>query len=115
MVIILRDVSDRIRRFEAEKQLAIQSTEREKDSQTNRFTKHEVKNGLLSAIGLCDAVKENSKQSKERVRHSMSDIDSMDELHKVEEDCLSQLDVTLNEILDTVLSEAMSRDVTHEV
>ena len=43
MVGIIRDVSERLLRFEAEKQLAVETTERQKDSETNRFTRHEIK------------------------------------------------------------------------
>lgn len=39
VLVVLRDISDRIQRFEAEKKLAVEATEREKDSQTNRFSK----------------------------------------------------------------------------
>ena len=112
MVAVIRDISDRIARFEAEKQLAVESTEREKDSQTNRFTRHEVKNGLLSAIGLCDALKESRGIMMNGTKeHSSSDNNAMTHPHHR---TILELEVTLNEVLDTVLSEAMSRDVIHE-
>lgn len=50
VVIVLRDISERFQRFKAEKQLVIEVTERKKDAEANRFTRHEVKNGLLAAI-----------------------------------------------------------------
>jgi signal transduction histidine kinase len=56
--IILRDISDRIRRFEAEKHVLQETTIRKKDAEANRFTRHEVKNGLLAAIGLVDHLRE---------------------------------------------------------
>lgn len=59
-MIVLRDISERFQRFEAEKQLVIEVTERKKDAEANRFTRHEVKNGLLAAIGLVDSMREQS-------------------------------------------------------
>jgi len=105
MVAVIRDISERIARFEAEKQLAVESTERE-TKLTNRFTRHEVKNGLLSAIGLCDALKERTgingteNYASNAVTHPCRTI--------------LELEVMLNEVLDTVFSEAMSRDVIQE-
>lgn len=76
-----------------------ETTARKKDAAVNRFTRHEVKNGLLAAIGLCDNLKE--------YYHVDSDTK--------EQQVLLELDKTLHEILDTVLAEAMARDVIHEV
>lgn len=59
LIVIVRDISERVRVFEAEKRILFETTSRQKDAEANRFTRHEVKNGLLSAIGLyeslCDA------------------------------------------------------------
>lgn len=71
-----------------------------------RFTKHEVKNGLLAAIGLCETIggpKTKSKSSEVK----KSDLGS--------KSLIAELDITLNEVLDTVLAEALTRDVVHEV
>ena len=96
MIVTLRDISERVRRFKVEK-LAVEMSEREKHSQTTRFAKHEIKNGLLSAIGQCEAIKEKRKSSEDN-------------------DCsLIDLETTLHEVLDTVTSEAMSRDVVQGV
>jgi len=103
ILVTLRDISDRVKRFEVEKKLAVESTEREKDAQTTRFTRHEVKNGLLAAMGHCDALKD-SKQ----------DFSTSEPL-STSSQVILELESTLNEVLDTVLSEAMSRDVIHEV
>ena len=54
LVVVMRDISERFRRFEAEKRAISETTARRKDAEANRFTRHEVKNGLLAAIGLCD-------------------------------------------------------------
>ena len=57
-MIVVRDISERFRRFEAEKKVISETTARLKDAAANRFTRHEVKNGLLAAIGLCDSLNE---------------------------------------------------------
>jgi hypothetical protein len=50
LLLVLRDVSERYQRFEVEKQLLEEVIVRKKDAEAIRFTRHEVKNGLLSAI-----------------------------------------------------------------
>jgi hypothetical protein len=117
MVVVIRDITERAKRFEAEKQLAIESTEREKDSQTNRFTRHEVKNGLLSAIGQCDALKDMGNVIGKHENSSAAVTNDSDNLREAVDlgQCVSELETTLHEVLDTVLSEAMSRDVIHGV
>ena len=119
IVIVLRDISERVKRFEAEKKLAIESTQREKDSQTNRFTRHEVKNGLLSAIGLCDTMKDIEKTKTASKLEDPAAYDVVQEILKsqsaVADQCMRDLEYTLQEVLDTVVSEALSRDVMHEV
>ena len=63
MVIVVRDISERFRRFEVEKNVISETTARRKDAAANRFTRHEVKNGLLAAIGLCDSLADFSMAS----------------------------------------------------
>ena len=58
ILVVVRDISERFRRFEAEKRVVMEKTARTKDAEANRFTRHEVKNGLLAAIGLCDSLRE---------------------------------------------------------
>jgi hypothetical protein len=119
VVMVFRDISERVERFEAQKQLAIASTEREKDSQTNRFTRHEIKNGLLSAIELCRALQEFGRDEVvDTTTNEKSTDKATDSLKKIPShspQTLVELDTTLHEILDTVLSEAMCRDIIHEV
>ena len=88
-------MSDRIRRLQAEHKLAVEAS---------RFTRHEVKNGLLAGIYQCDSM-------KDKIRH--------DSIQKTEmkvplEESLGELEVTLHDVLETVLSEAMAREVVHE-
>merc|ERR1719287_53645 len=58
VVIVVRDVSERFRLFEAEKRFVFETTARQKDAEANRFTRHEVKNGLLGAIEICGNMRE---------------------------------------------------------
>ena len=111
LVIVVRNISERFHRFEAEKKAVSETTARKKDAAVNRFTRHEVKNGLLAAIGLCDNLKEclQSNNNKSEIEGNKDDRDT------TEKRILFDLDKTLHEILDTVLAEAMARDVIHEV
>ena len=56
VIVVIRDISARVRAFEAEKQMLYETTSRRKDAEANRFTRHEVKNGLLAAIGLYESL-----------------------------------------------------------
>jgi signal transduction histidine kinase len=122
LMIVIRDISERQKRFEAEKQVVSESTARQKDAAANRFTRHEIKNGILSAIGLCDSLREVlqtaavQKRELKAVAEAVSTIDSgyVPENNDITR-CINELDKTLHEILETVLSEAMARDVIHEV
>lgn len=163
VVIVLRDISERFQRLEAEKQLVIEVTERKKDAEANRFTRHEVKNGLLAAIGLVDTMREsltsstsaggegtatssvfadymanrrrgvpqisedpasNTARPMPRTTSDLSLTSSEGGSEHGGGDCrqalkiaqsMGELDYTLREILDTVMSEAMAREVVHEV
>ncbi len=155
LVLVMRDISERFRRFEAEKKVISETTARLKDAAANRFTRHEVKNGLLSAIALCDSLQESvndlERQLLEKDKSKLQETESPSENDgaDVKEDAsatitdiigtdygrrkssergltapagesptqrfLFELDKTLYEILDTILAEAMARDVIHEV
>jgi len=131
LIIVVRDISERFRRFEAEKKVVSETTARLKDEAANRFTKHEVKNGLLASIGLCDILREaaatatatptiiandmmNGKNENDEIVSSMtsSAIALREESRAA---FLFELDKTLHEVLETVMAEAMARDVIHEV
>lgn len=56
LFVVLCDISERFRWFEAEKLAATEMTARRKDQEVNRFTRHEVKNGLLASLGLCNSL-----------------------------------------------------------
>jgi|AntRauTorckE5430_2_1112549.scaffolds.fasta_scaffold01415_6 signal transduction histidine kinase len=139
LVIVMRDISERFKRFEAEKKVISETTARLKDAAANRFTRHEVKNGLLAAIGLCDSLNESilkkkpfqiepedAEETKSTIRIEPEDAeettstigcknDIQDEGKSQVTNYLFELNKTLHEILDTILAEAMARDVVHEV
>lgn len=116
LVLVARDVDERYRRFDEEKQRVMQTMEREKDAEANWFTRHEVKNGLLAAIGLCESLRETSYEAIEnaiRGEHGVANS----KLSIVKQDItrsITELDTTLHEILETALSQAMKRDVIHD-
>jgi signal transduction histidine kinase len=130
MVIVVRDISERFRRFEVEKNVISETTARRKDAAANRFTRHEVKNGLLAAIGLCDSLADFSmasntiqndnpevKKNNPGLKKEPFNIALASAVHLPNDNShyVSELGKTLKEILDTVLAEAMARDVIHEV
>jgi hypothetical protein len=103
---------------------------RTKDAEANRFTRHEVKNGLLAAMALCENVRESIRSGgKSTSRNSFSTY-SAETLANIasrrrergdgskklsgSEKAISELENELQDILDSVLSEAMARDVIHE-
>ena len=104
IVIVVRDVSERYKHFEAEKRIVSETTARQKDAETNCFVRHEVKNGLLAAIGLCDSLSESveGEQKEELMKDDVSGS-------------VIELDKTLREILDKVMSGATIRDVINEI
>jgi signal transduction histidine kinase len=131
VLVVLRDISERFQRFEAEKRLIQEITERKKDAEANRFTRHEVKNGLLAAIALLESIQgtiRNGVNAEEVVPNpdeavieavveaapAVEDPIEVEGSNAELENTCAELDITLNEILDTILDEAMSRDVVHE-
>ena len=78
----------------------------------NRFMKHEVKNGLLDALGLCDQLRDSAALPSE----AMTTLEARK--HKQDgtfdsHQCMAELDLTLREVLDTILAQSMARDVMH--
>jgi signal transduction histidine kinase len=63
-LIVIRDISERFERFEAEKKLIEEKTARRKDFEANRFTRHEIKNGVLAAIGLVECLKDGTNTNR---------------------------------------------------
>ncbi|KAL7541450.1 hypothetical protein ACHAXR_013266 [Thalassiosira sp. AJA248-18] len=120
LIVIVRDISERVRAFEAEKQILYETTSRQKDAEANRFTRHEVKNGLLAAIGLyeslCDAqsrqlVQADKKTADFGIGFDLGDSGMGDDVVR----CMNELGKSLHETLDTILIEAMTRDLIHDL
>lgn len=124
MLMVIRDISERAKRFEAEKKMIFETTARKKDAEANRFTRHEVKNGLLAAIDLCESLKDTTFSGDDSTREAgtataptpatFARATSARGEPKAELSIYTrELDKTLRNILDTILSEAMARDVIH--
>jgi len=106
LILVLQDISTRKRRLEAENQVLSEKTARIKDEEANRFTRHEVKNGLLASIALCDCLKEAVCSSPD----NPIAVDKVKYRFAVQE-----LEAHLQVVYDTVIEVAMARDVIHEV
>jgi hypothetical protein len=133
-IVVVRDVTERYRRFEAERRAHVESLARQQDARAiNRFTRHEVKNGLLAGIELCDSLKSadvdiaNHKQLAQgadgggpglggKTGENEPHVDSaVTQIQAGMSRVIRELDSQLHETLDTVLAEAMARDIIHEV
>jgi hypothetical protein len=113
IVVVVRDVSERYRRFEAEKRFVIETTARQKDAEANRFTRHEVKNGILSAIEICSNIREQISADFNKLQTAGSQIIATDDAFSEESmsarvESIAELDMTLHEVLDIVLAETVS-------
>ncbi|KAL3809400.1 hypothetical protein ACHAXA_004581 [Cyclostephanos tholiformis] len=112
LIVIVRDISERVRAFEAEKQIVFETTSRQKDAEANRFTRHEVKNGLLAAIGLYESLCDAQRSQLTRSLRGSIDLDYPDD-DVVR--CMNELGKSLHETLDTIQIEAMTRDLIHDL
>ncbi|CAB9496841.1 expressed unknown protein [Seminavis robusta] len=143
LFVVVRDITERHRRFEAEKLAFSEMTARMRDSEANRFTRHEVKNGLLASLGLCEGLTDlSNKQSKttaalERLTRASAacsgaalgdaagaatslaecaeDIRTLASTQENLMRVVKEMNSTLHETLETVLTEAMARDCIHGV
>lgn len=118
VVVIIRDVTDRLRRQEAEKAVLRAAIERQKDEEANRFTRHEVKNGVLAALSLCESLRQHHETAAaEGVLASLPAVASTPEEAAAYSDGvrsrLTGLHSGLNQTFEAVLSEAMAREVVH--
>uniref|UniRef100_A0A7S1FW96 Uncharacterized protein n=1 Tax=Corethron hystrix TaxID=216773 RepID=A0A7S1FW96_9STRA len=115
LAVIIRDITERQRRFDAEKLAVSEATARLKDAEVNRFTRHEVKNGLLAAIGICDGLQEAiSSLTPNTLVHNSSASDTSSTISNTTH-WVKELDATLNDVLEMILFEAMARDLVHGV
>ena len=121
-VAIVRDVTERVKRFQAEQRATAEALARQKDAQSvNRFTRHEIKNGLLAGIELCDRLRLSFQAASNNVDQSVSLCMDKGEFRIIESEMIKtagmigQVDRVLHEVLETVLAEAMARDVIYEI
>ena len=105
---VVRNITDRIKRFEAEKKLAIQTVARKKDAEANSFIRHEVKNGLFSAQAQILGLKEMYINAIKT-----SDVYKQDFHHDIL-NRYNEIEFELDTTLQTILSEAMAKDIMNE-
>ena len=119
LIVVIRDISERVRAFEAEKEILFETTSRQKDAEANRFTRHEVKNGLLAALGLyeslCDAQSRQLSSSTTERTPMAFDLGGPADSGGDVILCLNELGKSLHDTLDSVLVEAMTRDLIHDL
>jgi CheY-like chemotaxis protein len=113
MFMLIRDISEQSKRFEAERTMIMQTTARKKDAEANRFTRHEVKNGLLVAIHLCESMAGTEESSGDQAESNVT-LQHMDSRSRIAAHAI-ELDKELRSILHTVLSDAMARDLIHGI
>lgn len=108
LVIIVREVTDRVMREEAERAALYERAAREKDEEANCFTQHEVKNSLLAALATCEAL---------HSAHTHAVMGGVLEERFVEplRERLTELSAGLNHTLDTCLSRSMASEVVYGV
>ena len=102
---VVRNITDRIEKFEVEKKLAIQTVARKKDSEANSFIKHEVKNGLFSTQSQIKVLKDmyiNAIQTNDVYKQ---------EFHNNIIDKYNEVSFELDTTLQTILSETMAKDI----
>ena len=109
-VIIARDLTDRLRRLDAEKKLLSEAIEREKDEEASRFTRHEVKNSVLVALAQVEKLRATHDEAV-----SAAKVVTDPAYDAPVSSMLSSLRVGLYQTLETVLSQAMAREVVHGV
>jgi hypothetical protein len=77
-----------------------------------------VKNGLLAGIELCDSLRnaiDDLDRDVSRLAKCERENDGSEGCSEIARKLTEELDIMLHEVLDTVLAEAMARDVVHEI
>ena len=99
LIAVVRDVSERYKRFEAERRAT-------RDMHTaNRFTRHEVKNGLLSGIELTHTLRQAVTTFTDACQIDEPSETARDQV----DEYLNELDRTLHSVLNTVSFFWLSR------
>jgi hypothetical protein len=104
IVLVVRNVSERYQRFEAEKRFIFETTARQRDAEANRFTRHEVKNGILAAIEICGNLHDQLSNNPHRGMNTIESSSDGGTNTSVGSESLDELDQTLREVLDIILA-----------
>ena len=104
VLVVARDVTKRTKLHESELRLATSETERRKDTEANRFTRHEVKNALMAMQGRVDGI---VRVQREAVAKGEVSASAGGALAKLFHEMRRELDDTL----ETVLADAMAKEV----
>lgn len=107
LVVVVRDVTDRIERQQAEKEAIYLAAARERDEEANRFTRHEVKTSVIGALKQVDSIRSYHEES--------SGASGALDCGRAFETMLDDLQSGLSQTLEVVLSQAMAREVVHGV
>jgi hypothetical protein len=113
IVVVIRDISERYRRFEAEKRFVCETSARQRDAEANRFTKHEIKNGLLGSIELCGVVREQISDHYTVLQRNKDNLIAADSVILEQSiaatvESISELGRALHGVLDIILAETVS-------
>jgi hypothetical protein len=104
---ITRNIEDRLQKQELQVEIAKQQVAREKDEQANSFDRHETKNGLLSASAQVDLLMRIHKEAEKD--NTLYNITHQEEVYGI----YNELSYDLEQTLQTVLSNAMTREIIH--
>ncbi len=103
MILVIRNIYDRVAYHKAELRLATEMTARQKDDEINRFTKHEVKNSMMTIQGkLNELIRDHKNQFNGSDTYGLGLLDRFDGI---------QCD--LNEAIDNVNAEAMAKELSN--
>ena len=115
LVAVVRDVTERYIRFEAERRVHAEVLARQREAKmASRFVRHEIKNGLLAGIELCDGLANAFAECYPSTETESGQRPPVAAYSRTR-NCIEELDHMLHGILDTVLAESMARDVVNEV
>ena len=108
LVMIIRDISERVRLHTVEQQVMIQEVERRKDIEATRFTRHEVKNGILDAQAQLSSLKENFADF---CKKGLIDTSVRTDL---QHQC-KQISERLAKTLETVAGNMVAKDIVNDL
>jgi signal transduction histidine kinase len=122
LITIARDATDRLRLQQSETDLLAQKLCRQKDAEANAFTRHEVKNCVLEALSQCDFLHElldGLRDGNANTAPGSGQAGGSGGGGEVEGKAatlaraVNELEDNLKRTLNTVLAEAMARELVH--